>query len=131
MNEYCARPWGSWEVLSEGPGYKVKKLIVDPKQNLSKQLHHHREEFWVVIEGKGEVIFQTDAMREAAHWPLRAGDRFFVSKKEVHQLINTSPTEKLIIIEVQRGEILSEDDIERLDGEPKDPVESVIKELEK
>ncbi len=55
MNKIIARPWGSYEILSEGEGFKVKSIIVKPKQRLSLQKHQHRSEHWVVVRGTAHV----------------------------------------------------------------------------
>ena len=101
-------PWGSFEVLAEAPGYKVKRITVEPGGSLSLQLHHHRAEHWFVVAGKGTV---TVGSQEKS---MRAGSSIDIPKKTQHRIRNAS-TENLVFIEVQTGEYCGDDDIERLD----------------
>jgi mannose-1-phosphate guanylyltransferase/mannose-6-phosphate isomerase len=101
------RPWGSYTVLEEGPGYKVKRVTVNPHGRLSLQLHHQRSEHWVVTGGvarvtRGEQVFD-----------LTVGQSTAIPKETAHRLENPG-TEALHIIEVQNGPYLGEDDIVRL-----------------
>jgi mannose-1-phosphate guanylyltransferase/mannose-6-phosphate isomerase len=100
------RPWGSYTVLEEGPGYKVKRVTVQPGGRLSLQLHHRRSEHWVVIAGtarvtRGEEIFD-----------LAVGQSTAIPVETPHRLENPETT-MLHIIEVQNGPYLGEDDIVR------------------
>lgn len=102
------RPWGSYTVLAEGEGYKVKRITVNPGQKLSLQLHYHRSEHWTVISGTGKctlddktVIFQEN---ESTYIPIGVK----------HRLENPGKI-PLAIIEVQNGKYLGEDDIVRFD----------------
>ncbi len=100
------RPWGSYTVLEEGPGYKVKRVTVNPAGRLSLQLHHKRSEHWVVIAGtarvtRGEEVFE-----------LRIGQSMAIPVETKHRLENPGQ-EPLHIIEVQNGPYLGEDDIVR------------------
>ena len=56
MSESAERPWGSWHVLDEGPGYKVKRIEVNPHSRLSYQTHEHRSEHWVIVSGKAGTV---------------------------------------------------------------------------
>lgn len=100
------RPWGSYTVLEEGPGYKVKRVTVNPGGRLSLQLHHQRSEHWVVIAGTARVTCGRDV------FTIRVGESTGIPKKTRHRLENTGP-EPLHIIEVQNGAYLGEDDIVR------------------
>lgn len=100
------RPWGSWEVLATGHGYVVKRLHIQPFQAISLQRHEHRTEHWHVVLGSGTV-----RLGEAPTFLVRSGHSVFVQRGQVHQI--TALSETLVLIEVQRGSILSEDDIER------------------
>lgn len=108
--QVAERPWGSWTVLKEGTGYKVKLIEVSPGHRLSLQFHQHRSEHWVVIEGKARVVIGDEALEltpfESAIIPVGA----------VHRLENpwVGP---LIIVEIQKGEILREEDIVRLEDD--------------
>lgn len=108
MNEVCSRPWGTWEVIDEGPWYKVKRLVIEPSKSISLQYHIHRSETWAITAGRGEVILDNDKFR------VKQGDTFVVPIKAVHKITNISNI-PLVIIEVQCGEITKEDDIVRLD----------------
>jgi mannose-6-phosphate isomerase-like protein (cupin superfamily) len=108
--EYSAeRPWGSWLVIEQGPGYKVKRLIIKPKQSISNQYHLHRSETWCVVSGDGQAFI--DNKIKVVH----PGDTFTVKKKQTHRVQNISETEDLVVIEVQLGEICEEEDIVRVD----------------
>jgi len=100
------RPWGSFESIIKEPGYQVKKLTVKPGGQLSVQKHEYRSEHWVVVSGIAEVIKGKD------NFILHANESIYISKGVLHSLKNNSK-ENLIIIEVQTGSYLGEDDIER------------------
>ncbi|MBM4121901.1 MAG: mannose-1-phosphate guanylyltransferase/mannose-6-phosphate isomerase [Nitrospira sp.] len=101
------RPWGSYTVLEEGPGYKVKRVTVNPKGRLSLQLHHQRSEHWVVIAGTARV---TCGRRR---FNLQVGQSTGIPRNTPHRLENPG-SDPLHIIEVQDGPYLGEDDIVRL-----------------
>jgi mannose-1-phosphate guanylyltransferase/mannose-6-phosphate isomerase len=100
------RPWGSYTVLEEGKGYKVKRVTVNPGGRLSLQLHDHRSEHWVVIAGAARV---TCGRRR---FNLAVGQSTAIPKNTRHRLENPG-SEQLHIIEVQNGPYLGEDDIVR------------------
>ena len=100
------RPWGTFLTIEEGPGYKVKRLTVEPGKRLSLQRHHHRAEHWVVIEGVARVVV---AGRTRRLGPRKSVD---VPRRAWHRIENPG-AERLVIIEVQHGPYLGEDDIER------------------
>ena len=104
---FCERPWGTWEVIDEGPWYKVKRLIVEPNKSISLQYHIHRSETWAITQGRGEVRL------DGNKFEVKQGDTFVVPIGAVHKITNISNVQ-LIIIEVQCGEITDEDDIVRL-----------------
>ena len=102
-----SKPWGSHTVLAEGSGYKIKYLEIRPQQKLSLQLHDHRSEHWIVLEGRARITCgdHIDDYGPNAYVYIPKGAR--------HRIENI--TEGLVrIIEVQRGDNLSEDDIVRL-----------------
>ncbi len=101
------RPWGSYEVLGEGNGYKMKKIIVKPGKRLSLQKHFKRNEHWIVVEGEALVTINSDKT------PLKQNESIYIKKEQTHRLENTANTD-LIVIEVQTGEYLGEDDIVRI-----------------
>jgi len=102
------RPWGSYTILSEGPGYKMKKIVVTPGQQLSLQLHYHRSEHWIVIGGTARVTIGDKV--EMVH----ENQSVFVPASTKHRLENPGRL-PLEIIEVQNGKYLEEDDIVRFD----------------
>jgi mannose-1-phosphate guanylyltransferase/mannose-6-phosphate isomerase len=102
------RPWGHYTVLEEGSGYKMKKIVIDPKGKLSLQRHEHRSEHWVVIRGVAHV---TIGEREMS---LVTNESVFVPQGEIHRLENRGEG-AVEIIEVQVGAYVGEDDIVRYD----------------
>ncbi len=101
------RPWGSYTVLEEGKGYKVKRIEVEPGKRLSLQWHRQRSEHWVVIAGIAQV---TCGDKE---YQLRAGESTGIPREVPHRLGNPGDT-VLEIIEIQNGAYLGEDDIVRI-----------------
>ena len=100
------RPWGWYTCLAEGEGYLTKVICVSPRQKLSIQSHNHRSEHWVVLEGQAKVILNDEDNY------LQAGQSIDIPLKAKHSLQN--PYDKdLKIIEVQKGDYISEDDIIR------------------
>lgn len=102
------RPWGLFDCLDKGERYQVKHIVVRPGAGLSLQLHRHRAEHWVVVQGVAEVTCGDKRFR------LVANESTYIPKDTPHRLENPGP-EPLDIIEVQSGEYLGEDDIVRLD----------------
>ena len=102
------RPWGSYTVLGEGPGYKMKKIVVQPGQQLSLQLHYHRSEHWIVTGGTAKVILDENEMM------VHENESVFIPMTTKHRLENPGRL-PLEIIEVQNGKYLEEDDIVRFD----------------
>lgn len=103
------RSWGLWIVLARGPGFKIKRLVLSPKQTISLQYHNHRSETWCIVDGSGKALV---AERK---FDIKKHDSFYIPIGVTHKVWNTSSTRDLVIIEVQQGEILREDDIVRLD----------------
>ena len=102
------RPWGSYTVLGEGTGYKMKKIMVTPGQRLSLQLHYHRSEHWIVIGGTAKVtIGEQEQM-------VHVNEGVYIPPSTKHRLENPGRI-PLEIIEVQNGSYLEEDDIVRFD----------------
>jgi mannose-1-phosphate guanylyltransferase/mannose-6-phosphate isomerase len=100
------RPWGSYTVLEDGEGYKIKRITVLPKRRLSLQRHYHRSEHWVVVSGTARVIVGDKEIL------LRPGESTFIPAGVKHRLENPGLI-PLEVIEVQIGQYLGEDDIER------------------
>ncbi len=106
LHQTTARPWGSYTVLEEGPRFKIKRIEVKPGQSLSLQLHHHRSEHWVVVTGRAWVTNGTD------EFAVEANQSTYIAAEIKHRLENRS-AEPLVMIEVQCGDYLGEDDIVR------------------
>ena len=100
------RPWGYYTVLAEGKGFLTKMIQVNPGQKLSVQSHNHRSEHWVVLEGMAKVIL------EGKEHILSPGHSIDIDVKEIHSLQNPYD-DVLKIIEVQKGDLLIEEDIVR------------------
>ncbi|WP_302014331.1 mannose-1-phosphate guanylyltransferase/mannose-6-phosphate isomerase [Acidaminococcus intestini] len=100
------RPWGSYTVLSEGEGYKVKKIIINPGQSLSLQMHYHRSEHWTVISGTGKLTLDEKTVI------FKENESTYIPIGTKHRLSNPGKL-PLSIIEVQNGKYLGEDDIVR------------------
>lgn len=102
------RPWGSYTVLEEGPRYKIKRIVVNPGEKLSHQMHHHRTEHWIVVKGTARVTL--GEKEEFVH----ENESTYVPKSTSHRLENPGKI-SLELIEVQNGEYVEEDDIIRFD----------------
>ncbi|MDI3382372.1 mannose-1-phosphate guanylyltransferase/mannose-6-phosphate isomerase [Xenophilus aerolatus] len=101
------RPWGTYASLKEEDGYKVKRITVKPGQALSLQYHHQRAEHWVVVRGKALVQVGD------SEYETLPGQYRYIPLKERHRLTNIG-SDELVLIEVQCGGYLGEDDIVRL-----------------
>ena len=110
MNEHAVRPWGAYTVLTEGEGFKVKTIEVDPGQRLSYQRHARRSEHWFVVAGEGVVTLDGDRVE------VRAGKAVDVPRGTAHRIHNTGAV-PLVFVEVQHGDYFGEDDITRLDDD--------------
>jgi len=102
------RPWGSFEVLLTKKNYQVKKLIINPKQKISLQKHNYRSEHWVVVKGKACVT------KNNKIYNLKKNQSIDIPKKAKHRIENKKKT-PLIIIEIQTGDKLLENDIIRFE----------------
>lgn len=102
------RPWGTYTVLEEGPGYKIKRIVVKPKASLSLQMHRHRSEHWVVLSGTAKVV------NDVQEYIVRPNESTYIAAGHKHRLENPGDTD-VVIIEVQAGEYVGEDDIVRFD----------------
>jgi mannose-6-phosphate isomerase len=105
--KYDDRPWGNFTVLDEGATYKVKRIEVLPEKRLSYQKHTHRAEHWMVVGGQAKVTLNGNEVM------LGLGQTIDVPAGAAHRIENIG-SEKLIFIEIQRGNYLGEDDIQRL-----------------
>jgi len=101
------RPWGSFTRLDHGMGYQVKRLEVAPGKRLSLQYHHHRAEHWVVVQGTAHIVLGEQ------EGELQTTESVFIPAGTLHRIENRGP-QNLVLIEVQTGAYLGEDDIVRL-----------------
>ncbi|MFH1238471.1 MAG: phosphomannose isomerase type II C-terminal cupin domain [archaeon] len=104
------RNWGNYVILEEGPNYKIKIIEVNPGHRLSLQKHFHRSEHWVVLSGTAKV---TNGDGEKI---IHINESTYITKNSIHRLENPGKI-PLKIIEIQNGEYLEEDDIERFDDD--------------
>lgn len=100
------RPWGTYTVLEEGSRYKIKRIEVKPGGSLSLQMHHHRSEHWIVVSGMARVVNGDHELFVAAN------ESTYIPAGHQHRLENPGVV-NLVMIEVQSGEYLGEDDIVR------------------
>lgn len=103
-----SRPWGTYATLKHETGYQVKRISVQPGQQLSLQYHHKRAEHWVVVQGLALVQVGDEELE------TKPGEYRYIPLGEKHRLTNIG-TDELILIEVQCGSYLGEDDIVRLE----------------
>ncbi len=102
------RPWGTYTVLEDSQGYKIKRIEVKPNAALSLQMHHHRSEHWIVVSGTAEVTNGEDVFL------VRKNESTYIPAGNRHRLINPGKM-PLVMIEVQSGDYLEEDDIVRFE----------------
>ena len=108
LHKKVYRPWGSYETIEEGDGFKIKRIEVKSRASLSLQMHKHRNEHWVVICGKAKVINGDEEIL------LGSNESTYIEAGKKHRLENVGEG-VLIIIEVQCGSYLGEDDIVRFE----------------
>ena len=101
------KPWGYYEDYFRGEEVVFKKIVVQPGESISYQLHHNREEFWYVVSGNGKMRLN------ASVWTVKPGSYFHIKTNESHQLIN-SGDEDIVAYEMQFGKC-SEEDIVRME----------------
>jgi mannose-1-phosphate guanylyltransferase len=106
LHRTVARPWGTYTVLEEGERFKIKRIMVKPGASLSLQLHHHRSEHWIVVQGMARVVNGDNELY------LRTNESTYIPAGHRHRLENPGLLD-LMMIEVQSGEYLGEDDIVR------------------
>lgn len=102
------RPWGTFTTLESGERFKIKRIVVKPKASLSLQLHHHRSEHWIVVSGMAVVVNDEQELM------LNTNESTFIRAGHKHRLRNPGVID-LVLIEVQSGEYLGEDDIVRFE----------------
>ena len=106
LHRTVARPWGTYTVLGEGPRFKIKRIEVKPGGSLSLQMHHHRSEHWIVVSGMARVVNGEDEIF------VGTNQSTYIPAGHQHRLENPGVMD-LVMIEVQSGEYLGEDDIVR------------------
>lgn len=102
------RPWGTFTVIEEGVGFKMKRIVVKPGATLSLQMHHHRSEHWVIVQGEAEVVNGDSVLR------LKHDQSTYIPAGHKHRISNPGESD-LVFIEVQTGSYLGEDDIVRFE----------------
>jgi len=102
------RPWGTYTVLEEGDRFKMKRIVVKPGASLSLQMHHHRSEHWIVVSGCAEIVNGEQIIS------LQPNESTYIPAGHKHRLVNPGVLD-LVLIEVQCGEYLGEDDIVRFE----------------
>ena len=104
------RPWGTYTVLEDTPGYKIKRIVVKPGKRLSLQKHYHRNEHWIVVSGTATVTVGEETKT------IRPNESTYIKMGEVHRLANDGVI-PVVLIEAQVGEYTGEDDIVRLEDD--------------
>jgi mannose-6-phosphate isomerase-like protein (cupin superfamily) len=109
--EFEERPWGNYTVLDGGEGFKVKRIEILPEKRLSYQKHTRRAEHWQIVRGTAKITLNGDETL------VGKGGTVDIPIGTKHRVENPSPDERLIFIEVQLGDYLGEDDIERFEDD--------------
>jgi mannose-1-phosphate guanylyltransferase len=102
------RPWGTYTILEESERFKIKRIEVKPGASLSLQMHHHRSEHWIVVSGMAKIVNDTQEIL------LKTNHSTYIPAGHKHRLENPGVL-NLVLIEVQSGEYLGEDDIVRFE----------------
>lgn len=110
LHRTVQRPWGTYTILGEGSGFKIKRIEVKPKARLSLQMHHHRSEHWIVVSGT--AVVQNGDQETLLH----TNQSTYIPAGHHHRLHNPGVID-LVMIEVQSGQYLGEDDIVRFDDQ--------------
>jgi mannose-6-phosphate isomerase-like protein (cupin superfamily) len=106
MIDLVEKPWGTYEVLLDSGNYIIKRIVVRPNGSLSLQSHEHRSEHWIIVEGEGVVH------RDREEFKLRRNESVHIPAGIKHRISNLTSSD-VILIEVQIGDLLSENDIVR------------------
>jgi len=106
IGDRSTRPWGNYCVIDVGTGFCVKRIEVKAGEILSLQRHEYRSEHWIIVSGEGTVTL------EDREYKLKTDDHFYIPARWWHRMANTG-AKKLVFIEIQSGELLDENDIER------------------
>ena len=108
LHQTVSRPWGTYTVLEDHLGFKIKRIEVKPGGKLSLQMHHHRSEHWIVVKGQAHVVNGDTSIK------LLPNESTYIPAGHKHRLENPID-EDLVMIEVQCGSYLGEDDIVRFE----------------
>ncbi|MFC4161764.1 mannose-1-phosphate guanylyltransferase/mannose-6-phosphate isomerase [Chitinimonas lacunae] len=108
LHRTVARPWGTYTVLEEAERFKIKRIVVKPGGSLSLQMHHHRSEHWIVVSGTARVV------NDEREFLVRTNESTYIPAGHRHRLTNPGVID-LVMIEVQSGDYLGEDDIVRFE----------------
>ena len=108
MTDESIRPWGNYEILLDVDYCKVKRIYVKPRQRLSYQYHHKRQEAWTVVSGVAKITLN-DETKE-----YQSGETILIPLGAKHRMANPSDSEDMILVEVQTGTYFGEDDIVRV-----------------
>ena len=109
--KFDRRPWGSFTVLDEGAGFKVKRLEILPQKRLSYQRHRRRAEHWFIVRGIAKVTLND------VEKLVKTGESIDIAVGDAHRVENPDEKELLVFIETQTGDYFGEDDIERLEDD--------------
>lgn len=110
LHRTVSRPWGTYTVLEEGPRFKIKRIVVKPGAALSLQMHHHRSEHWIVVQGMAQVTNGNTVSL------VNSNESTYIPAGHRHRLENPGVIDT-VMIEVQSGEYLGEDDIVRFEDQ--------------
>jgi mannose-1-phosphate guanylyltransferase len=110
VHKMVHRPWGTYTILEDTNGYKIKKIEVKPNKRLSLQKHFHRNEHWIVVSGTATVTVGNEKKL------IRPNESTYIKMGEIHRLENEGKI-PVILIEAQVGEYTKEDDIVRIDDD--------------
>lgn len=104
------RPWGNFHIIARGKGYQIKEINIIPGKKQSLQRHKNRSEYWQIISGKGMVYLEDSKCK------LEENENIFIPKGDLHRLENIGD-QLLTLVEIQIGNEISEDDIERIEDD--------------
>lgn len=108
LGDVISRPWGNYRTIDEAEGFKVKRIEVEPGASLSLQKHNHRSEHWIVVKGQATVTKGEQILT------VNENQIVYIEIEEKHRVSNKGD-KKLVLIEVQYGDYLGEDDIVRFE----------------
>jgi len=110
IHQTAHRPWGTYTILEDTPGYKIKRIEVKPGKRLSLQKHFHRNEHWIVVSGTATVTVENTVKL------VRPNESTYIKMGEIHRLENNGKI-PIVLIEAQVGEYTGEDDIVRIEDD--------------